>query len=104
MHETGQKIVDSFSFSQVKALFKVSFIVLVSKLNYNEGATARQGENSTSREGSKRTTMKMLYTVERMKVSICFRTFTLTVPLLHFFPRRNLSNLDLTLSKRRFSR
>ena len=28
--------------------------------------------------------MKMLYTVERMKVSICFRTFTLTVPLCCF--------------------
>ncbi len=25
---------------------------------------------------------KTLYTVERMKVSICFRTFTLTVPVL----------------------
>ncbi len=26
----------------------------------------------------------MLYTLERMKVSICFRTFTLTVPLCYF--------------------
>ncbi len=46
------------------------------------GEAGEHGDGSFASVGSKRTTMKMLYTVERMKVSICFRTFTLTVPVL----------------------